>query len=114
MELIPDFQESSVLLRIQNSSKPHQIIDLVANTEEGYFETRGLRELFGSQEIRILYQEFLLIPEYARVISFLLETMSAAQDLNLPYSYQDLFEYEGERYSIVEDSGYRLLKKLEE
>ncbi len=114
MELTPDVQEPNVLLRIQNSSKPDQIINLAVNTVDGYFETQGLRELFGTEEIRILYQELALVPQYARVISFLLETMSAAQDLGLPYSYQPLFEYEGEKYSIVEEGGYWLLQKLED
>jgi len=44
-------------------------------------------------------------------LSFLLETMSAAQDLNLPYSYMEDFEYSGQRYSLIRQDGHMVLKK---
>jgi hypothetical protein len=49
--------------------------------------------------------------EYATLLSFLLETMSAAQDLNLPYIYMEDFEYKGRRYSLTSQNGHRVLKK---
>jgi hypothetical protein len=49
--------------------------------------------------------------EYAMLLSFLLETMSAAQDLNLPYSYMENFEHKGQRYTLIVRDGHRVLKK---
>ena len=45
------------------------------------------------------------------LLSFLLETMSEAQDLNLPYSHMENFEYNGRRYALVRQDGHRVLKK---
>ncbi|MGC9965423.1 MAG: hypothetical protein ABSE08_08455 [Syntrophobacteraceae bacterium] len=101
-----------VFLQIQNSKKPDQIISVIMSDSQARFETRGLRGFFGLDEIWIERTEFLLsMEEYATLLSFLLETMSAAQDLNLPYSYMDNFEYKGRRYSLIRQNGYRVLTK---
>ncbi len=100
-----------VFLQIQNSKKPDQLISVVMDDSETHFETRGLRDSFGLDEIRIDRNEFLLsMEEYAALLSFLLETMSAAQDLNLPYAYMDDFEFQGQQYSLTGQNGYRVLK----
>jgi hypothetical protein len=106
--------EGTLILQIQNSKKPEQLISVVLEDENGPFETRGLKELFGLQEIRIDRMEFMeWMDEFALVLSFLLETMSAAQDLNLPYGYQDEFEYKGQRYTLFSSDGHRILKRRE-
>jgi len=103
---------SAVFLQIQNSKKPDQIISVIMSRTDAHFETRGLRGLFDLDEIWIDRNEFLVsIEEYAKLLSFLLETMSAAQDLNLPYSYMEAFEYSGRRYSLIKHDGHRVLKK---
>ncbi|HYA42585.1 MAG TPA: hypothetical protein VEF34_14865 [Syntrophobacteraceae bacterium] len=103
---------NAVFLQIQNSKKPDQIISVIMSRTEAYFETRGLKGLFDLDEIRIDRNEFLLsIEEYAMLLSFLLETMSAAQELNLPYSYMEAFEYSGQRYSLIKQDSHRVLKK---
>jgi hypothetical protein len=101
-----------IFLQIQNRKKPDQIISVIMSDSEARFETRGLRGFFGLDEITIGRTEFLLsMEEYATLLSFLLETMSAAQDLNLPYSYMDNFEYHGRRYSLIKQNGYRVLTR---
>jgi hypothetical protein len=103
---------SAVFLQIQNSKKPEQIINVIMSHTDAHFETRGLRGLFDLDEIWIDRNEFLVsIEEYSMLLSFLLETMSAAQDLNLPYSYTEDFDYNGRRYSLTKRNGYRVLKK---
>lgn len=103
----------AVILQIQNSKKPEQIISVVLADESGHFETRGLKELFGLEEW-IDRMEFMEgMDEFALVLSFLLETMSAGQDLNLPYGYQDQFEYKGNRYTLFGGNGHRLLTRQE-
>jgi hypothetical protein len=104
----------ALILQIQNSKKPDQILDIILDEENGHFETRGLRALFGIEEIWIERMEFMEgMDEFALVISFLLETMSAAQDLNLPYGYQDKFEYKGQYYTLFRRNGHRVLTRQE-
>ena len=103
---------NAVFLQIQNSKKPHQIISVIMSDSDAHFETRGLKGYFDLDEIWIERNEFLVsMEEYAMLLSFLLETMSAAQDFNLPYSYMENFEYRGRWYSLVRQNGYRVLKK---
>lgn len=112
-----DLQNSGnpVFLQIQNSKKPDQIISVIMSDSEARFETQGLRGFFGLDEISIERTEFLLsMEEYALLLSFLLETMSAAQELNLPYSYMDTFEYKGRSYSLIRKNGYRVLTKQDQ
>ncbi len=110
-----DESENTVFLQIQNSKKPEQIISLVLTESAGdHFETRGLKALFGIDELRIGRDEFLAsMEEYATLLSFLLETMSAAQDLALPYGYLDSFEHRGQRYSLVKRDGFRVLSRAD-
>ncbi len=106
--------DNSVFLQIQNSKKPEQLISLVLDDSHSHFETRGLRSLFGLEEVWIDRDEFLaFMEEYALVLSFLLETMSAAQDFNLPYGYLEDFEYKGQPYSLTRKNGFRVLTKRE-
>ncbi len=103
---------SAVFLQIQNSKKPEQIINLILDDSNERFETQGLNVHFGQEEIRIEKDEFLQqMDEYAQVLSFLLETMSAAQDMNLPYGYQDRFDYRGKKYSLLRENRHRVLKR---
>jgi len=106
-------EDSMVLLKIQNSSKPDQLIYVVVDKAKNQFRTEGLRDLFGIKEIRIESGDFLeSLPEYAQVLSFLLETMSAAQDLHLPYGYQNEFSLDKVRYSLLDEGEYRVLRRL--
>jgi hypothetical protein len=112
MELDSAAPDGAVLLQIQNSKRPDQVISVVLDRSNDRFETSGLKPLFGQDEIWIEKVEFLeSMEEYAQVISFLLETMSAALDYNLPYAYQSLFEFAGKKYSLMPSDGYRVLRR---
>ncbi len=106
--------DENVLMTLQNSKKPEQTIYVVRDQSGDYFVTRGLTKLFGVDEIRVSVGEMALaVPEYAQVLSFLMETMSAAMDYGLPYAYQDVFEFANARYSLYKRDGYRTLSKME-
>jgi len=106
--------DTTVLMKIQNSNKPDQIIYVVLDKVINQFKTEGLRSFFGVKEIHIDSGDLLKsMQEYAAVLSFLLETMSAAQDLNLPYGYQNEFSFENANYSLLDEGEYRVLKRIE-
>jgi hypothetical protein len=110
---MPD-TEDAVFLRIQNSKRPDQIINLIMSDSDGHFETRGLKGFFGVDEIWIGRNEFLVsMEEFAMLLSYLLETMSEAQDLNLPYGYMENFEFKGQQYSLIRQNGHRVLSKAD-
>ena len=105
-------EDKNVLLKIQNGKKPDQIVYLTLMEADAYFETWGLKHYFDLDEIRIASSDILTsLPEYAEVLSFLCETMSEAQDLGLPYTYQATFHFKGIDYSLQKNENYRLLKR---
>ena len=104
--------EKDALLLIQNSSKPHQTIRVVMDRDANCFRTEGLKLLFGVREIRIESADLLEnLEEYAKVLSFLFETMSTAEDLHLPYGYQNIFEFGGRRYILRQEGDYESLSQ---
>ncbi len=114
MEGFQDTGDRVVLLKIQNSNKPDQMIELVMDRSNSHFVTEGLKKLFGIKEIWIESEDLLQkLPDYAEVLSFLLSAMSAAEDFRLPFAYQNEFEFHGARYTLYEKGDYRVLRKIE-
>lgn len=108
-------EDRIVLLQIQNSKKPLELIQLVWDKKRNSFETEGLKDLFGVKEIRIESKALLeSLERYSHVLSFLLETMSAAEEYNLPYAYQNEFKFGNEKYTLHEEGEYRVLRTLGE
>ena len=109
--LSPD--DKKVLLKIQNSRKPDQIIFLTLKEPNGYFETWGLRHYFNVDEICLESADVVrALPEFAEVLSFLFETMSDAQDLRLPFTYQNDFQFHGIAYTLHKREACRVLKRV--
>ena len=105
---------TTVILKIQNSNRPDQIIHVVLDKTTSQCKTEGLRGYFGVKEIIIEPGELLrALPDFAEVFAFLLETMSAAQDLQLPYGYQNEFNYGNMNYSLLDEGDYRRLRRLD-
>lgn len=102
--------EKETLLRIHNSKDPTQLVEVNWDPENKFFVTKGLKELFHIKEIRIRPEDFLSrIEEYARLIGWLLETMSQAEDLHLPFGYENHFSFGGKEYDLVDSGDYKLL-----
>jgi hypothetical protein len=105
--------EDVVLMTIQSSKKPNHVIHVIRDTAIEGFRTQGLRQFFGVAEISVGFQEMMqAVPEYGEVLSFLFETMSAAQDLNLPYAYENEFSYRDNRYTLYAEGDYRVLRRV--
>ena len=108
--LTPEHQD--VLLSIQNNKNPDQGIFLVIDESRENLVTQGLQPLFGLKEIRMATQDVVQsLHEYAQVLSFILETISTAEELGLPYSYQNEFQFGDAAYTLYEEGEHRLLKK---
>jgi hypothetical protein len=107
-------EDQNVLMSIQNSKNPEQLIYVVLDDSHEHLETQGLQTLFGLQEIQLDSKDVLeSLEEYAAVLSFIFDTISTANELGLPYSYQNEFDFAGARYSVYEAGKYRKLKKFE-
>jgi hypothetical protein len=107
-------EDQDVLLSIQNSKNPAQQILLVIDESREYLQTQGLRTLFGVKEIRLSTQQVVQdLQEYAQVLTFILDTIATADELGLPYSYQNEFQFGNANYSLYEEGDFRLLKKVE-
>lgn len=108
-------EDKKTLLQIHNRQRPDQVIYLVWDQANNAFETTGLRDLFHVKEIRIESQDLMQsLERYGHVLSFLLETMSTAKELNLPYSYQSQFEFGDEKYSLRDAGNYRVLRQMDD
>ena len=107
-------EDQDVLLSIQNTKNPAQGILLVIDESREYLKTQGLSTIFGVKEIRLTTQEVLQdLHEYAQVLTFILDTIATADELGLPYSYQNEFQFGDVDYTLYEDGEYRLLKKAQ-
>ena len=108
-------EDRKTLLQIQNRQRPDQVIYLVWDRTHNSFETAGLKELFNVKEIRIESEDLMQsLERYGHVLSFLFETMSTAKELNLPYGYQDQFEFGDDKYSLRDAGDYRILRQIDE
>ncbi|HOV85104.1 MAG TPA: hypothetical protein PLM79_02005 [Syntrophobacteraceae bacterium] len=106
--------QENVLLTLQNSRKPEQVVSVTMDPTRKRLQTRGLKDLFGVDEIRFETRDLVEnLQEIAQVISFLFETISRAEDLHLPYGYQDEFEFQGIRYTLYKEEGVRVLRHKE-
>ena len=106
-------EDLGVLLTIENKKNPEQVIYLIIDDSRKHLKTQGLQRFFGLKEIRLDTQVALeSIHEYAAVLSYILDTISTARDLNLPYRYQDEFTLGDVRYTLYEEGEYRSLKKV--
>ncbi len=107
-------QDQDVLLRIQNNKNPDQGIFLVIDASREHLQTQGLQALFGLKEIRMATQDVVQsLHEYAQVLSFILETISTAEELGLPYRYQNEFQFGDANYTLYEEGEHRMLRKVE-
>ncbi len=106
-------EKSRTLIRLQNQRKPDQVVEVNWNEKSGFFETQGLKSLFDVDEVRVDAGELLSnIEEYAWALYWLLESMSVADDLGIPFVYEEHFSVGSTGYTLQRDSeGYVLLSR---
>ncbi|MFP3869276.1 MAG: hypothetical protein ACLFVT_00150 [Syntrophobacteria bacterium] len=101
-----------VLATIANQKDPTQVVEIVHLAEKAIFVTRGLTAYFKVKEIAVPQNLMLSeINEISRVLSWLLERIATAGDLNLSFRYEPEFEVNNRRYSLQESGDYMVLTR---
>ena len=113
MKDVATLEDPGVVMTVQNNRNPGEVIFLVMDDSRQHLETQGLQRFFGLAEIRLDPQITMeALQEYAAVLSHILDTISTARDLNLPYRYQDEFTLGKTSYTFHQDGDYRVLRKV--
>ena len=105
--------KETVIASIANEKKPGQVVEVVHRPEKQLFVTRGIFAHFGLKEVAVPQGLMLAeIGEMTRVISYLLERIATASDLNLPFRYDPEFDVDGRWYRLEEDGNFMILTPM--
>ncbi len=102
--------QERVLATISNKKDRTQWVEIVHLPQKQLFVTRGISHNFQIKEIAIPQGHMLAeIQEVTRLLSYLLERIATAADLNLPFQYDHDFEFANRKYQLKEVDDYLLL-----
>lgn len=99
-----------VIASIANERKPGQVVEVVHLPDKKLFVTRGILTHFHLKEVAVP-QDLMLaeIAEMTGVLSYLLERIATASDLNLPFRYDPEFDVNGKWYRLEEGGSFMVL-----
>jgi hypothetical protein len=104
--------EEIVIATIGNQKNPTQVVEIVHLPEKGIFITRGIATHFQLRDIAVPQTLMLTeIHEMTGVLSYLLERIATAADLNLPFRYDSEFEIGDSRFSLQESGDFMILNR---
>lgn len=110
----PEVSQEIVIATIGNQNNPAQVVEIVHLPEKGVFHTRGISTHFNLKEIAVPQNLMLpAIQEMTGVVSYLLERIATADDLNLPFRYEPEFEVGDSRFSLHESGDFMMLERDE-
>ncbi len=110
----PEVSQEIVIATIGNQNNPAQVVQIVHLPEKGVFHTRGISTHFNLKEIAV--PQNLMLPalqEMTGVVSYLLERIATADDLNLPFRYEPEFEVGDSRFILQESEDFMMLERDE-
>jgi hypothetical protein len=103
-----------VIATIGNQKNPAQVVEIIHQPDIGVFVTRGIDAHFRIKDIAVPQQLMLSdIQEITGVLSFVLERIATAADLDLPFRYDPEFEVGEGRYVLQESNEYMILARRE-
>ena len=103
-----------VIASIANESKPGQVVEVVHLPDKELFVTRGILTHFSLKEVAVPQGLMLAqIGEMTGVISYLLERIATASDLNLPFRYDPEFDANGKWYRLEDNGSFMLLTPMD-
>lgn len=104
----------TVVAAIANDRKPGQVVEVVHLPAEELVVTRGIRTHFSLKEVAVPQGLMLAeIGEMTVVLSYLLERIATASDLNLPFRYDPEFDVNGRWFHLEDRGNYMLLTRME-
>ena len=110
----PDAAEEIVVATIANQKNAAQVVEIVHLPEKGILITRGISMHFGLKEIAIPQNVMLpAIHEMTSVLSYILERIATADDLNIPFRYDPEFELDDKIYILQEGEDFMILSHKE-
>jgi hypothetical protein len=99
-----------ILATIANKKDPTQLVEIVHVPEKQLFLTRGISHNFQLKEIAVSQRLMLSeIHEVTEILSYILERIATASDLNLPFHYDYDFDFGGHKYRLQESDDYLML-----
>ena len=103
-----------VIASIANERKPGQVVEVVHLPDKQLFVTRGVLTHFGLKEVAVPQGLMLAdIGEMTGVISYLLERIATASELNLPFRYDPEFDVNGRWYRLEDNGSFMLLAPMD-
>lgn len=103
-----------VIATIGNQKNPSQVVEIVHLPEKEIFITRGVSAHFKIKDIAVPQNLMLSqIHEMTGVLSYLLERIATAADLNLPFRYDPEFELGDTRFNLQESGEFMILTRDE-
>lgn len=106
-------REEIVIATIANQKNPAQVVEIVHLPEKGVFITRGIATHFQIKDIAVPQNLMLAeIREMTGVLSYLLERIATAADLNLPFRYESEFQIGDSRFNLQESGDYMILNRF--
>jgi len=104
-----------VIASIANEKKPGQVVEVVHLPDKQLFVTRGISPHFGLKEVAVPQGLMLAeIGEMTGVISYLLERIATAADLNLPFRYDPEFDVNGKWYRLEDNGSFMLIAPMDQ
>ena len=106
--------EEIVIATIANEKNPGQVVEIVHVPEKQVFVTRGIATHFHLKEVAVPQGLMLAeIQEMTGVLSYLLERIAIAADLDLPFRYDPEFQAGEYRYRLEESGSHMVLSRIE-
>lgn len=101
-----------IIATIGNQKNPSQVVEIVHLPEKKIFITRGISTHFEIKDIAVPQSLMLAeIHEMTGVLSYLLERIATAADLNLPFRYDPEFEVGSSRFNLQESGDFMILTR---
>ena len=104
--------EEIVIATIGNQKNPAQVVEIVHLPDKEIFVTRGVATHFQIKDIAVPQGLMIAdIHEITGVVSYLLERIATAADLQLPFRYDTEFDLGDSRFSLEESGDYMMLTR---
>ena len=108
----PESAQEVIIATIGNQKNPAQVVEIVHQPENEMVATRGISTHFNLKEIAVPQNLMLAeIHEMTGVVSYLLERIATAADLDLPFKYEPEFRLGNSKFLLKESKDFMILTR---